>query len=55
MGRFHRHDDGTVHSHDHSHDHTHHHEHDHLHVGVDAEHSEHGDHTGYDTGRERTM
>lgn len=53
MGRFHRHDDGTVHSHDHSHDHTHHHEHDHLHVGVDAEHSEHGDHTGYDTGRER--
>ena len=40
MGRFHRHDDGTVHSHDHDHDHD---EHDH----------DHGDHSGYDTGTER--
>jgi len=38
MGRFHRHDDGTVHSHDHDHD-----SHDHG----------HGDHSGYDTGTER--
>ena len=38
MGRFHRHDDGTVHDHgehDHSHDH------------------DHGDHSGYDTGSQR--
>lgn len=40
MGRFHRHDDGTVHTHDHgdvsdSHDH------------------DHGDHSGYDTGSQR--
>lgn len=42
MGRFHRHDDGTVHSHDHDH-HEHHHPHDH----------EHGDHSGYATGSER--
>ena len=40
MGRFHRHDDGTVHSHDHDHD-DHHHSHD------------HGDHSGYATGGER--
>ena len=41
MGRFHRHDDGTVHEHhhgDHPHDHSHH---------------DHGDHSGYETGRER--
>ena len=38
MGRFHRHDDGTVHSHDHDDDH-----HDHG----------HGDHSGYATGSER--
>lgn len=38
MGRFHRHDDGTEHSHDHDHDH----DHDHL-----------GDHSGYATGTER--
>lgn len=41
MGRFHRHDDGTVHEHhhgDHPHDHGHH---------------DHGDHSGYETGRER--
>ena len=38
MGRFHRHDDGTVHSHDHDgHDHSH----------------DHGDHSGYVTGSER--
>jgi hydrogenase nickel incorporation protein HypB len=36
MGRFHRHDDGTVHTHDH--DHPGH---------------EHGDHTGYQTGKQR--
>ncbi|MFM8598481.1 MAG: hydrogenase nickel incorporation protein HypB [Mycobacterium sp.] len=40
MGRFHRHDDGTVHSHDHS-EHGHEHEH------------EHGDHSGYATGDQR--
>lgn len=37
MGRFHRHDDGTVHAHDHDHDRDH----------------EHGDHSGYHTGVER--
>jgi hydrogenase nickel incorporation protein HypB len=40
MGRFHRHDDGTVHSHEHG-DHTHAHSHD------------HGDHSGYGTGSQR--
>ena len=40
MGRFHRHDDGTVHSHQHG-DHTHAHSHD------------HGDHSGYGTGSQR--
>jgi hydrogenase nickel incorporation protein HypB len=44
MGRFHRHDDGTVHSHDHG-DHTHEHEH--------HDHGDHGDHSGYATGTER--
>ncbi len=42
MGRFHRHDDGTTHSHEHgdrSHDHGHPHD--------------HGDHSGYDTGSQR--
>ena len=40
MGRFHRHDDGTVHDHDHGgHDHSHDHD--------------HGDHSGYDTGSQR--
>lgn len=39
MGRFHRHEDGTEHSHDHTHDHDHPHE--------------HGDHSGYATGGER--
>ncbi|MCQ9352640.1 hydrogenase nickel incorporation protein HypB [Corynebacterium sp. 153RC1] len=49
MGRFHRHEDGTVHAHDHAHDHEHDHHHDHTH-----EHThEVGDHSGYETGRER--
>lgn len=39
MGRFHRHDDGTVHSHDHDHDH-------------DGAHG-HGDHSGYQTATQR--
>src|ERR1700678_333837 len=38
MGRFHRHDDGTVHTHEHDH-----HPHDH----------DHGDHSGYETGTQR--
>jgi hydrogenase nickel incorporation protein HypB len=42
MGRFHRHDDGTVHTHEHG-DHTHDHAHDH----------DHGDHSGYQTGSQR--
>ncbi|MGA7466698.1 hydrogenase nickel incorporation protein HypB [Mycobacterium sp.] len=42
MGRFHRHDDGTVHTHEHG-DHTHDHDHDH----------DHGDHSGYQTGSQR--
>ena len=42
MGRFHRHDDGTVHTHEHG-DHTHEHDHDH----------DHGDHSGYQTGSQR--
>jgi len=40
MGRFHRHDDGTVHTHEHD-DHPHAHPHD------------HGDHSGYHTGSQR--
>jgi hydrogenase nickel incorporation protein HypB len=40
MGRFHRHDDGTVHTHEHD-DHPHAHPHD------------HGDHSGYRTGSQR--
>ncbi len=44
MGRFHRHDDGTEHSHDHDHDHHHDHDHGHDHLG---------DHSGYATGSER--
>lgn len=40
MGRFHRHDDGTVHSHEHG-DHAHEHPHD------------HSDHSGYQTGGQR--
>lgn len=46
MGRFHRHEDGTVHSHEHDgHDHDHDHHHDHEH--------DHGDHSGYATGSQR--
>ena len=56
MGRFHRHDDGTVHAHDHGdHPHEHHHHHGHGLDHVDADSAEHGDHTGYDTGRERVL
>lgn len=43
MGRFHRHADGTEHSHEHSHDHPH----------DDAHAHDHGDHSGYATGAER--
>jgi len=63
MGRFHRHDDGTVHDHDHDHEHTHadgtthshpHDEHDHDHGHTDEALAELiGDHSGYQTGRER--
>lgn len=69
MGRFHRHDDGTVHSHDHDHDHddvhdhdhdgqTHAHPHDHAEADHDHEHEAAlaeliGDHSAYQTGRER--
>jgi len=42
MGRFHRHDDGTVHTHDHDH-HGHDHDHD----------DEFGDHSHYQTGKQR--
>lgn len=57
MGRFHRHDDGTVHSHDHDHEH---HEHTHTHADGSLHHDHDealaeliGDHSGYQTGRER--
>jgi hydrogenase nickel incorporation protein HypB len=40
MGRFHRHDDGTVHTHEHD-------DHSHTHDG------DHGDHSGYHTGSQR--
>ncbi len=75
MGRFHRHDDGSVHSHDHdeaghdhghAHDHdhdghsqSHDHDHDHSHgEGHDHAHDDAlaeliGDHSEYQTGRER--
>ncbi len=43
MGRFHRHRDGTTHTHDHSGDHD------------DHDHRDVGDHTGYETGSERVM
>ena len=51
MGRFHRHDDGTVHQHDHDHDHDHVHSHDHP--ADDSHHHDVGDHTGYETGVDR--
>ena len=51
MGRFHRHDDGTVHEHGEHEDHEHgHHDHDHAH---DAERL--GDHSGYETSGERVQ
>ena len=67
MGRFHRHDDGTVHQHDHDgHDHSHTHDHDHHHDGGHHHDHDHahpllsqdraeliGDHREYETGRER--
>ena len=46
MGRFHRHDDGTEHSHEHD-------EHDHQHG--DTAGDAHGDHSAYATGAERVM
>ena len=42
MGRFHRHEDGTAHTHEHG-DHSHNHDHAH----------DHGDHSGYHTGSQR--
>jgi hydrogenase nickel incorporation protein HypB len=63
MGRFHRHDDGTVHDHDHDHGHEHTHAdgttHSHPHDEHDHTHTDEalaeliGDHSGYQTGRER--
>ena len=63
MGRFHRHDDGTVHDHDHDHGHEHTHAdgttHSHPHDEHDHTHPDEalaeliGDHSGYQTGRER--
>lgn len=46
MGRFHRHDDGTVHTHDHDHQPHSHGDHSHSHEDL-------GDHSGYETGTER--
>ncbi|MGI8868676.1 MAG: hydrogenase nickel incorporation protein HypB [Mycobacteriales bacterium] len=52
MGRFHRHEDGTVHEHEHSdHEHSDHEHSDYEHS--DREPSELGDHSGYQTGPER--
>lgn len=65
MGRFHRHDGEHGHHHEHTHvlddgtviTHSHEHEEHHLDTGADLSHSatgrEVGDHSGYDTGRER--
>lgn len=58
MGRFHRHDDGTVHTHEHDHEHDHEHGDVHAHSsgaghGHDHDDQRHGDHTGYETGPER--
>lgn len=62
MGRFHRHPDGTVHSHDPDHgDGRHHHHGDHPeaggadHGGGYAPSRDVGDHSGYETGTERVM
>jgi len=48
MGRFHAHPDGTWHTHEHEHDDGEHEQGDHGHEARDV-----GDHTGYETGRER--
>src|ERR1700753_1098817 len=48
MGRFHRHDDGTVHAHEHDH-----HPHDHDPQSHDHPPHEHGDHSAYETGSQR--
>ncbi|MBS44236.1 MAG: hydrogenase accessory protein HypB [Nocardioides sp.] len=53
MGRFHRHDDGTVHAHDHDDEHEHGHGQEHLEAPADAD--AHGDHSSYETGTERVM
>src|SRR5690242_12786677 len=47
MGRFHRHDDGTVHTHEHDHL-----PHNHDHLPHDHDH-DHGDHSRYRTGSQR--
>lgn len=53
MGRFHRHDDGTVHAHDHDgNEHAHSHD-DHGHVHEHTHEDHIGDHSGYETGAER--
>ncbi|MCL8025395.1 hydrogenase nickel incorporation protein HypB [Nocardioides bruguierae] len=52
MGRFHRHDDGTVHDHEHSHDHDHP-EDEHAPAHEPRDHGDHGDHSAYETGTER--
>lgn len=49
MGRFHRHEDGSVHDHDHDHLE---HDHDYLEPTTSADV---GDHRGYQTGSERIM
>ena len=48
MGRFHAHPDGTWHEHEHEHDGEHAHDGEHVLRPRDV-----GDHTGYETGRER--
>lgn len=52
MGRFHRHDDGTTHTHDHDGHHDHHHD-DLARAGIDPATSAHGDLSAYETGAER--
>lgn len=47
MGRFHRHSDGTVHTHDHDDEHQHDDQHD------DHDHRDVGDHSAYETADER--
>ncbi|HTY71659.1 MAG TPA: hydrogenase nickel incorporation protein HypB [Actinomycetes bacterium] len=48
MGRFHVHPDGVAHDHDDEHEHDHEHDHDQVRTDV-------GDHSGYETGRERVV